>query len=86
MEPRILGVTRDNGDLTKPLSILMFLVCLSIGAPTLAPYCASKHGILGLTRTAALETARSGIRVNAVCPGPTDTDMMADGFRETGAG
>ena len=41
-----------------------------------APYCASKHGILGLTRTAALETAQSGIRVNAVCPGSTDTPML----------
>ncbi len=47
-----------------------------IGAPTLSPYCASKHGILGLTRTAALETARSGIRINAVCPGSTDTPML----------
>jgi NAD(P)-dependent dehydrogenase (short-subunit alcohol dehydrogenase family) len=47
-----------------------------IGAPTLGPYCASKHGILGLTRTAALETARGGIRVNAVCPGSTDTPML----------
>jgi NAD(P)-dependent dehydrogenase (short-subunit alcohol dehydrogenase family) len=47
-----------------------------IGAPTLSPYCASKHGILGLTRTAALENARNGIRVNAVCPGSTDTPML----------
>lgn len=47
-----------------------------VGAPTLAPYCASKHAILGLTRTAALETAKRGIRVNAVCPGSTDTPML----------
>jgi NAD(P)-dependent dehydrogenase (short-subunit alcohol dehydrogenase family) len=47
-----------------------------IGAPGLAHYCASKHGILGLTRTAALENARAGVRVNAVCPGSTDTPML----------
>ncbi len=40
-----------------------------------AAYTASKHGILGLTRTLALEVARDGITVNAICPGPVKTEM-----------
>jgi 3-hydroxybutyrate dehydrogenase len=45
------------------------------GAPYIAAYSASKHGVLGLTRSVALETASKGVTVNAVCPGYVDTDM-----------
>jgi NAD(P)-dependent dehydrogenase (short-subunit alcohol dehydrogenase family) len=48
-----------------------------MGVAGLAAYSASKHAVLGLTRTAALEVARKGIRVNAVCPGSVRTPMLA---------
>jgi NAD(P)-dependent dehydrogenase (short-subunit alcohol dehydrogenase family) len=47
-----------------------------IAAPALSAYCASKHAVLGLTKTAAMENARTGIRINAICPGSTDTPML----------
>jgi NAD(P)-dependent dehydrogenase (short-subunit alcohol dehydrogenase family) len=41
-------------------------------------YCAAKHGLIGLTRALARELAHTGVTVNAVCPGYTDTDIVAD--------
>ncbi len=50
------------------------------GAPYIAAYSASKHGVLGLTRSASQEVAKNGITVNAICPGYVDTDMTTRGI------
>jgi NAD(P)-dependent dehydrogenase (short-subunit alcohol dehydrogenase family) len=48
------------------------------GYPYVTAYCAAKHGVVGLTRALALETARRNVTVNAVCPGYTETDLLGD--------
>jgi NAD(P)-dependent dehydrogenase (short-subunit alcohol dehydrogenase family) len=52
-----------------------------IGYAYVAAYCAAKHGAIGLTRALALETARSGITVNAICPGFTETDLLEESIQ-----
>jgi NAD(P)-dependent dehydrogenase (short-subunit alcohol dehydrogenase family) len=52
-----------------------------VGVPRLAGYVAAKHGVVGLTKTAALEYAAEGIRVNCVCPGSTRTAMTEEYIR-----
>ncbi|MBW2271918.1 MAG: glucose 1-dehydrogenase [Deltaproteobacteria bacterium] len=47
-----------------------------IATPALAAYCASKHGVLGITKTAAVENAATGVRINAILPGSTDTPAL----------
>lgn len=54
-------------------------IAAKTGAPYVAAYAASKHGVLGLTRSVALEVGASGVTVNAICPGYVDTEMVSRG-------
>lgn len=48
------------------------------GYPYVSAYCAAKHAVVGFVRALALETARSGVTVNAICPGFADTDLVSE--------
>jgi NAD(P)-dependent dehydrogenase (short-subunit alcohol dehydrogenase family) len=53
-----------------------------VGNPGLSSYCASKHGVTGLTRAAALDYIKQGVRINAVCPGATRTRLLEAWFQD----
>ncbi|MCW2597589.1 MAG: 3-hydroxyacyl-CoA dehydrogenase [Jatrophihabitans sp.] len=57
--------------------VVVASVAARVGEPYIAAYTASKHGVLGLVRSAAAELASTGVTVNAVCPGYVDTPMTA---------
>lgn len=68
---------QGGGSIVNTASIAAF-----VGLGGLSAYTASKHGIVGLTKASALEYAKQKIRINAVCPGPIETEMVENTLKE----
>ncbi|WP_293348813.1 SDR family oxidoreductase [Phenylobacterium sp.] len=68
-----LKVLKPKG---KGSIVVLSSISGTMGMPMMSAYAAGKHAVLGLVRSAAREAAASGVRINAVCPGPVVSDMM----------
>jgi 3-hydroxybutyrate dehydrogenase len=84
LEVNLLGVTHVTQAVLGPMLEAGFGRVVAVastaglkGYPYVSAYCAAKHAVIGLVRALALETAASGVTVNAVCPGYADTDLVA---------
>lgn len=85
LEVNLLGVTNAAQAVLGPMIEQGFGRIVAVastaglkGYPYVTAYCAAKHAVVGFMRALALETAQTGVTVNAVCPGFADTDMIAE--------
>jgi NAD(P)-dependent dehydrogenase (short-subunit alcohol dehydrogenase family) len=78
LRAQIPAILESGGGSIVNVSSTMGLV----GSPMASTYIASKHAVIGLTKAAAIEYSSRGVRVNAVCPGGTDTAMISDQVKQ----
>lgn len=79
LEQEYLLSTVNQRPLQRGTIVNISSICGVVGVPLSTAYCASKHAVIGLTRTASEDYASHGLRINAVCPGYIDTPLIKPG-------